>query len=150
MRDRFLRYLADLPTPYSRSSERQAWDRVREPKNRLLQRAGLQIGDHVAIAQGFFREGFGKNILINDYAVIGVGFSAHSFSTIRIGKFGMIATSVSVSNGGHDVETYEPQSGHLEIGNGCWIGTGARIVGALRIGDNSVIGAPCPWSCRIW
>ena len=53
----------------------------------------------------------------------------------------MFAADVTLTNGGHDKNTFKPFSGPLIIGNGCWIGNGARIIGPLTIGDNSIIGA---------
>ena len=53
----------------------------------------------------------------------------------------MFAADVTLTNGGHDKNTFEPFSGPLSIGSGCWISNGARIVGPLTIGDNAIVAA---------
>lgn len=53
----------------------------------------------------------------------------------------MFAADVTLTNGGHHPDTFIPFSGPLKVGNGCWIGNGARIVGSLTIGDNAIVGA---------
>ncbi len=96
----------------------------------------------VAIDSQFYcLTGQEDNIHIGAYAVIGVGARFWSFNEIRIGKFCMFAADVTLTNGGHDRNTFEPFSGPLVIGNGCWIGNGARIIGPLTIGENAIIGA---------
>lgn len=103
---------------------------------------GIDIGKNVAIGQGFScLAGQEEFIRIDDYAAIGTGARVWNFNEISIGKFCMFAADVTLVNGGHDKNSLEPYSGSLVIGNGCWIGNGARIVGPLVIGDNAIVGA---------
>ncbi|MFL9808732.1 acyltransferase [Stutzerimonas stutzeri] len=96
----------------------------------------------VAIDRGFeCLTGLEENIYVEDYAAIGIGAKFWSYNEIRIGKFCMFAAEVSLTNGGHNTSNFEPFSGPLVIGNGCWIGNGARVVGPLTIGDNCIIAA---------
>jgi len=114
-----------------------------EKKNYWLRLAGLNISENgVAIDYGFrCLTSQEENIYIDDYSAIGIGAKFWNFNEIRIGKFCMFAADVTLSNGGHDRNTFEPFSGPLIIGNGCWIGVGARILGPLTIGDNAIVGA---------
>jgi maltose O-acetyltransferase len=131
-----IKWLADLMTPANH--DYSLWER----KNRLLRRAGIKIGTHVAIGQGFTcHAGQEEFIHINDYAAIGSYARFWNFNKIYVGRFCMFASDVTLVNGGHDVDTLEPFSGPLIIGNGCWIGNGARIIGPLVVGDNAIIAA---------
>lgn len=121
---------------------RKANDWRWELKNKILRICGVQIGNKVAIDRGFnFLSGAGS-IEIQDYAAIGRNARFYHYGKIIIGRYCMIAGEVIFANGGHEKETFTPFSGTLEVGNGCWIGIGAQIVGAnIKIGDNSIIGA---------
>lgn len=134
---KLIKKIADWLTPSYHDPNK--WER----KNNWLRKAGIKISRKgVAIDCGFYcLTGLEKNISIDDYAVIGVGLRIWNFNEVRIGKFCMFAADVSLSNGGHDKNSFEPFSGPLVIGSGCWIGNGARIVGPLTIGDNAIVGA---------
>lgn len=96
----------------------------------------------VAIDKGFeCIDGQEENIIFESYAVVGHNFKLWNFNKIYIGKFCMIAAGVTISNGWHDKNTFEPSSGNVTIGHGCWIGTNATIVGNVNIGVNSVVAA---------
>ena len=114
-----------------------------ELKNSLLRLSGLNISkEGVAIGSGFqCIDGHEENIKIESYAAIGHNLHLWNFNEIRIGKFCMIAAGVSVSNGWHDKSTFEPASGPVSIGSGCWIGANASIVGSIHIGENSIVAA---------
>lgn len=130
-----LRFLAELVTPDNHTSWR--W----ELKNHILRKLGLKIGQCVAIDSGFECLDESK-LIISDYAAIGKNARIYNFSDVKFGKFCMVAGELLIANGGHDKRSFEPFSGSLFIGNGCWIGTGAKIVGAnIHIGDNSIVGA---------
>jgi maltose O-acetyltransferase len=114
-----------------------------ELKNSVLRLSGLNIATKgVAIGSGFqCIDGHEENIKIESYAAIGHNLHLWNFNDIRIGKFCMIAAGVSVSNGWHDKSTFEPASGPVSIGSGCWIGANASIIGSVHIGENSIIAA---------
>jgi acetyltransferase-like isoleucine patch superfamily enzyme len=134
---KIFKYIADIRTPFAHSYTN--W----ESKNYWLRLAGINISSKgVAIDHGFqCLTGQEENIFIDDYAAIGIGGKFWNFNEIRVGKFCMFAADVTLTNGGHDRNTFEPFSGPLIIGNGCWIGNGARIIGPLTVGDNAIIGA---------
>ncbi|MDP1645537.1 MAG: acyltransferase [Thiobacillus sp.] len=133
---RLLKWLANVLTPACH--DYRGWG----IKNKIMRLAGLDIGNHVAIDHGFLcLTGQEEYIHIGDYSAIGVGVKIWNFNEVQIGKFCMFAADVTLVNGGHDKNSLEPFSGPLVIGNGCWIGNGARIVGPLSVGDNVIIGA---------
>jgi acetyltransferase-like isoleucine patch superfamily enzyme len=113
------------------------WNR----KNSWLRKAGMEIGRNVAIDQDFFvLKGCEQYLSINDYSVIGIGCKIWSFNRVEIGKFNMFAANIEITNGGHDINTFEPYSSPTIIGNGCWIGHGVRVIKGVTIGNNVVIG----------
>ncbi len=133
---KILKSIADISTPYYHDPD--GWN----CKNWWLKKAGIKIGKGVAIDHGFYcLTGLESNVVIEDYAVIGVGLRIWNFNSVEIGAFSMFAADVTLSNGGHDKNTFEPFSGILKIGKGCWIGNGARIIGPLNIGNNVIVGA---------
>jgi maltose O-acetyltransferase len=132
----FLKWLANLSTPSVHNYI--FWER----KCRILRFTGMSIGNNVAIDRGFdCLTGQEEFIHIDDYTAIGVGAKFWNFNHIHVGRFCMFAADVTLVNGGHNVNTLEPFSGLLTIGNGCWIGNGARIIGPLTMGDNVIVAA---------
>lgn len=133
-----LKWIANLITPIDTCGELSQW----EYKNKLLRLTQLRIGKYVAIGPGFqCITGNENTLIIDDYVSLGHNVKIYNFNLIKIGSFCTIAADVSITNGGHDINTLEPFSGPLSIGRGCWIGQGARLVGAISIGDNVIIGA---------
>ena len=136
MLTRLYKSVAEIITPDANVSWR--W----RLKSRILRRLGLKIGEKVAIDIGFDWLTKSGQIVIEDYAVIGKNLRIYNFSDVQIGRFCMFAGDIIIANGGHDTSSFEPFSGPLKIGHGCWIGVGAKIVGAnLDIGNNAVISA---------
>ena len=134
---RLAKFVADLRTPLGAGDDR--WER----KNFWLRLAGIGVSrTGVAIGRGFrCVDGLEHNISIDDYAAIGHDVHIWNFDRVSIGRFCMIAADVVISNGWHDKSTLEPASGPTTIGHGAWIGTAARIVGSVTVGENAIVGA---------
>lgn len=129
-------WIANYLFPYPKNLK------VWEKKNAWLRRAGIQIGKGVAIGKGLFcLPMHEQNIEINDSVAIGYNVRLYAFNRIEIGTYTMIAADVLISNGGHDKSNFSPFSGPLKIGNGCWIGTGSKLIGQIKIGNNAIVGA---------
>ncbi|WP_416137215.1 acyltransferase [Halomonas sp. HK25] len=68
-------------------------------------------------------------------------------STIRIGKNCDIAPRVTIATGSHRIDLdgeHVAGAGYslpIEIGHGCWIGTGAILLGGAKIGHHSIVAA---------
>lgn len=129
-------WIANLMTPFHHDPK--AWER----KNWWLRKTGMRIGTGVALGPGFqCLTGLEENIEIEDYAALGFLLKIWNYDSVTIGTFSMLAAEVSLVNGSHDKNSFEPISGPLRIGKGCWIGNGARIIGPLTIGNNAIVGA---------
>lgn len=134
---KLLKHIADIRTPHEH--DYTLW----EKKNYWLRLSGVKVGmSGVAIDRGFdCLHGLEENITIGDYAAIGIGAKFWCFNKIEVGKFCMFAADVTLTNGGHDRNSFSPFSGSLIIGAGCWFGNGARIIGPLTIGNNVIVAA---------
>lgn len=136
LKRKICKWVADIITPAGAGLP--AWER----KNRWLRRAGMRIGHGAAIDYDFqCLTGLEENITLEDHVVLGIGVKIWNYNSVSIGRFSMFAADVTLVNGGHDKNSFEPFSGPLSIGRGCWIGNGARIVGPVTIGDNVIVGA---------
>jgi len=67
-------------------------------------------------------------------------------NTVKIGNRVLLGDGVHICTASHPVDPMEREKGlelgvPIEIGGNVWIGSGAIILGGLKIGDNSVIGA---------
>jgi len=112
-----------------------------ERKNKWLRKIGIKIGRRVAIGDSLYVfKNHEQNFEIGDYTAIAAYASIRPFNKIVIGKFCMFGAYVHLQNGGHDVNTFEPYSEPLTIGNGCWIGHGVKILKCKNIGNNVIIG----------
>jgi len=110
-------------------------------KNSLLRRAGLKLGANVAVGRRFdFLPGRGL-IQIDDHVNVSNDVALYAFKEIRIGAFTAIASHCVFADGTHDISTHRPQAGGLVIGQGVFIGLGARVVGPVKIGDNALVAA---------
>jgi serine O-acetyltransferase len=75
-------------------------------------------------------------------ATIGPGFRIHHTSDIVIGKYATLGSHCHVYNGVTIGAKSSEQSDRMPaIGNSVTIGTGAKILGDITVGDHAVIGA---------
>jgi len=88
------------------------------------------------------------DIELGDTANIGFNCEVFSASRVRIGKGVLMAAYSYVIGGDHDFS--DPSKSVLEqprssagvtVGDGVWIGAGAKILDGLSIGSGAVIGA---------
>lgn len=110
-------------------------------RNALLNKIGVSIEKDAGIDRGFDFMLHGDKINVGEHSIIGIRNHFWNYCQITIGRYCMFAADVTLINGGHHKETFEPFSGPLLIGSGCWIGNGARIVGPLSVGDNAIVAA---------
>jgi serine O-acetyltransferase len=91
---------------------------------RVFQRHwGIDIPVETAIGDGFYIGHYG-GIVVNGAACIGRNCNIHQGVTIGQANRGR-------------------RAGAPVIGDGVWIGPGARVVGGVTVGDNAVIGPNC-------
>jgi len=131
--------LAEFATPSCHNYARWSF------KNKLLRLSGIYIGKNVVIDNDLYvLKGCENNIEILDYSVVNTRCKLMAYNKISIGKFCMLASDVSLTNGGHNKNTYEPFSSEIKIGNGVWIGHRATVVAkenGIMIADNAIVAA---------
>ncbi len=116
-------------------------------KRLLLHWSGVNVGENVRCVSGatFFLSGhlsIGRGTWIG-HEVLMVGGDA----AISIGAHCDIAPRVTFASGSHQINPEGPHvagegySLPIFIGDGCWIGTGATILGGTNIGERSIVAA---------
>ena len=109
---------------------------------------GIRIGDGVFIGRNTILSCKNGDIGIADDANIGFNCEVFSASRVTIGKSVLMAAYSYVIGGDHDFS--DPSKTVLEqtrtsagvaIGDGVWMGAGAKILDGVTIGDGAVIGA---------
>ena len=75
-----------------------------------------------------------------------VVFFTHLDAPITIGRNCDVGHGVEFVPGGHEIGTHERRAGKgtarpIQIGDGCWIGARALILGGVEIGKGSVVAA---------
>jgi acetyltransferase-like isoleucine patch superfamily enzyme len=111
-------------------------------RNVVLKNIGISMQRGSGIDRDFDYMVMGAEITVGEGSIIGIRNHFWNYCPIEIGRYCTFAADVILTNGGHDKHTFEPFSGPIKIGNGVWIGAGAKIVGAnITIGDNAIIGA---------
>jgi maltose O-acetyltransferase len=116
-------------------------------KRFILALMGVDAAQGVSINGHTWFYGRG-NIRIGKDTWIGPGcrFYATAGTTIDIGANCDIAPEVSFVTGTHDLGTAQRRAGpgrsdSISIGEGCWLGARATILGGVRIGRGSVVAA---------
>jgi acetyltransferase-like isoleucine patch superfamily enzyme len=92
---------------------------------------------------------FNPEIIIDSGVYINYGFNATTCSKISIGKNVTVGPNVFMSTFNHGYTSIDTpvnlqplrDKGHITIGDGSWIGNNVTIIGDVKIGRNSVIGA---------
>ena len=109
---------------------------------------GIRIGDGVFIGRNTILSCKNGNIDIADKVNIGFNCEVFSASDVRVGQSVLMAAYTYVIGGGHDFS--DPSKTVLEqgrrslgvtIGEGAWMGAGAKILDGVSIGAHAVIGA---------
>ena len=98
---------------------------------------------------------YGKHIFIGDLCLINSNARFMDGADIRIGDHTLVSPDVKFVTAGHpvvfeeryifdengDFDTCYSLNKPITLGNGCWIGAGAIILGGVTIGDGTVVGA---------
>jgi acetyltransferase-like isoleucine patch superfamily enzyme len=109
---------------------------------------GIRIGDGVFIGRNTILSCKNGDIDIADGANIGFNCEVFSASRVTIGTSVLMAAYSYVIGGDHDfsdpAKTVLEQtrtSAGVAIGDGVWMGAGAKILDGVTVGDGAVIGA---------
>lgn len=109
---------------------------------------GIRIGDGVFIGRNTILSCKNGDIALGDGANIGFNCELFSASRVTIGRDVLMAAYTYVIGGGHDFSDpaatvlAQPRvSFGVAIGDGVWLGAGAKILDGVTIGEHAVIGA---------
>jgi acetyltransferase-like isoleucine patch superfamily enzyme len=109
---------------------------------------GISIGSRVFVGRNTILSCKNGDIELADGANIGFNCELFSASRVAVGKDVLIAAYSYVIGGDHDfsdpsapVLSQSRKSIGVSIGDGAWLGAGAKILDGVTIGDHAVIGA---------
>ena len=109
---------------------------------------GIRIGDGVFVGRNTILSCKNGDIELADDANIGFNCELFSASRVTIGRQVLMAAYTYVIGGDHDfsdpsqpVLAQARTSAGVAIGDGVWLGAGAKILDGVRVGDHAVIGA---------
>ena len=109
---------------------------------------GIRIGDGVFIGRNTILSCKNGDIELADGANLGFNCEVFSASRVTIGKSVLMAAYCYVIGGDHDfsdptkpVLEQQRKSAGVTIGDGAWMGAGAKILDGVEIGNGAVIGA---------
>jgi acetyltransferase-like isoleucine patch superfamily enzyme len=109
---------------------------------------GIRLGDGVFIGRNTILSCKNGDIELGDGANVGFNCELFSASRVSIGRNVLMAAYTYVIGGDHDfsdpakavIDERRVSSG-VTIGDGAWIGAGAKILDGVTIGPHAVIGA---------
>jgi len=110
--------------------------------------SGIRIGSGVFIGRNTILSCKGGRIEVGDGANLGFNCEVFSASRVSIGARALIAAYCYVIGGDHDfsdparsVLDQTRVSAGVTIGEGAWLGAGAKILDGVTVGDGAVVGA---------
>jgi acetyltransferase-like isoleucine patch superfamily enzyme len=109
---------------------------------------GITIGSNVFIGRNTILSCKNGDIIVEDGANIGFNCELFSASRVRVGKGTLLAAYCYLIGGDHDfsdpsvsVLDQKRTSAGVDVGEGAWLGAGAKVLDGVRIGDRAVVGA---------
>src|SRR6185503_17163073 len=106
------------------------------------------IGNGVFIGRNTILSCKNGDIDVSDGANIGFNCEIFSASSVRVGRDVLIAAYCYLIGGDHDfsdpslpVLAQTRRSAGVIVGDGAWLGAGAKILDGVSIGDRAVVGA---------
>jgi acetyltransferase-like isoleucine patch superfamily enzyme len=113
----------------------------------LLRRLASQCGELVDIREGVYLYGVDR-LTLGDRISIHPMCYLDATGGLSIGSDTSIAHAVTIMTTSHAIDAEDPpirdqgvELRPVTIGEGVWIGAGARILGGVAIGDGAVVGA---------
>jgi acetyltransferase-like isoleucine patch superfamily enzyme len=109
---------------------------------------GIRIGSGVFIGRNTILSCKNGDIELADGANIGFNCEIFSASRVRIGAGALMAAYSYIIGGDHDfsdpaasVLSQPRTSAGVNVGDGAWIGAGAKILDGVTIGERAIVGA---------
>jgi acetyltransferase-like isoleucine patch superfamily enzyme len=110
--------------------------------------SGIQIGSGVFVGRNTILSCKNGDIELADGANIGFNCEIFSASRVRVGRSALLAAYCYLVGGDHDFsDTTRPvldqgrTSAGITVGDGAWLGAGAKVLDGVAIGAHAVIGA---------
>jgi acetyltransferase-like isoleucine patch superfamily enzyme len=110
--------------------------------------AGIRIGSGVFVGRNTILSCKNGDIEIGDGANLGFNCEVFSASRVQIGRDTLLAAYVYLVGGDHEfsdrtrpVLEQERRSVGIVVGEGAWLGAGAKILDGVTIGDRAIVGA---------
>ncbi|MCC5895080.1 MAG: sugar O-acetyltransferase [Alkalibacterium sp.] len=103
------------------------------------------VGETITVEPSL-RVDYGYNIHVGDNFYANFNCVFLDVCPITIGRNAMLGPGVSMVTPEHPLNPDERNSGQefgrpITIGNNCWVGTNATIIGGVTLGDNCVVAA---------
>jgi acetyltransferase-like isoleucine patch superfamily enzyme len=109
---------------------------------------GITLGDGVFLGRGTILSCKDGDIVLGDRANVGFHSEIFSGSRVEVGKDALFAAYTYVVGGGHEFERGDlavldqPRTSRgITLGDGVWLGAGARVLDGVRLGRGVVVGA---------
>lgn len=108
---------------------------------------GITIGDGVFVGRNTILSCKNGDIVLDDHVNIGFNSEVFSASRVTLGKHALLAAYTYLVGGDHDFsQTDVPvleQSRHsrgVRVGEGAWLGAGAKVLDGVSVGAHAIIG----------
>lgn len=109
---------------------------------------GITIGSGVFIGRNTILSCKNGDLILEDGANVGFNCELFSASRVRVGRGTLLAAYCYLIGGDHDfsdpdvpVLEQARRSLGVSVGEGAWLGAGAKILDGVTIGDRAIIGA---------
>ena len=109
---------------------------------------GITIGSGVFIGRNSILSCKNGDIDVEDGANVGFNCELFSASRVRVGRNTLIAAYCYVIGGDHDFADPEVpvleqgrRSAGVDVGEGAWLGAGAKLLDGVTVGDRAIVGA---------
>lgn len=117
--------------------------RCYERKRRLLNAAGFSLGEGTRLVGPIHCT---ASLTVGKNCWLGAELRIFGNGAVIIGDNCDIGPEVSFLTGGHEIGGQHRRAGtgkneEIRIGSGCWIGSRATLLGGIRMGKGSVLGA---------
>ncbi len=109
---------------------------------------GIDIGHGVFLGRGTILSCKDGDIVLGDHTNLGFHCEVFSGSRVTVGRHGLFAAYVYLVGGGHEFERADVavieqarSSRGIVLGDNVWLGTGAKVLDGVTLGNNVVVGA---------
>lgn len=109
---------------------------------------GIDVGRGVFLGRGSILSCKDGDIELGDHTNLGFHCEIFSGSRVSVGRHGLFAAQAYLVGGGHEFEDAEravvdqPRvSKGIALGDNVWLGTGAKVLDGVRLGNDVVVGA---------